>query len=314
VSRTTQVTIDGRQLKLSNLDKVLYPAHGRAKSSFTKADVLHYYAGIAPVILPHLAGRPLTLKRYPEGVEGFHFYEKQCPSHRPSWVKLKRVPRQRGGRDIDYCVIEDRPSLIWVANLASLELHTLLSCKDDVNRPTVMVFDLDPGAPAGILDSARVALWLRDLFVGLKLKCFLKTSGGKGLHLYVPLNTPVTFDQTKAFSRAVAESLEQRYPDRVISKMSKALRKGKVFVDWSQNDRHKTTVCVYSLRARERPTVSTPITWEEAETAARGRKTERLTFEAPEALSRVEERGDLFEPVLKLKQRLPEIEAAKVRR
>lgn len=294
------VTIEGKQLKLSNLGKVLYPSTG-----FTKAGVLDYYTRIGPVILPHLDGRPLTLKRYPHGVEGMHFYEQQCPRFRPPWMTLKSVPRESRAGKIDYCVIDGLAGLVWVANLASLEMHTLLSRREDIHRPTFMVFDLDPGAPADVLDAARIALKLRDLLADLKLQSFPKTSGGKGIHLAVPLNTPVTFEQTKPFAHGVSQVLEREQPDKVVSRMSKALRRGKVFVDWSQNDEHKTTVCVYSLRARERPTVSTPVTWEEIEEAVRRRRAGLLVFETHDALERVHRQGDLFAPVLKMKQRLP---------
>jgi bifunctional non-homologous end joining protein LigD len=304
VSTKEIVSIEGKQLKLSNLDKVLYPSVG-----FTKGQVLDYYTQIAPVMLPHLAGRPLTLKRYPEGVEGNFFYEKQCPSHRPRWVKLKSVPRESQEGTIDYCVIQNLPTLIWVANLASLEMHVLLSREPTVSRPTMMMFDLDPGPPATILDSARLALKLRDFLQDLGLQSFAKTSGGKGIHLAVPLNTRVTFEQIKLFAQAIAQLMERFDPRHVTSKMSKSLRAGKVFVDWSQNDSHKTTVCVYSLRARERPTVSTPVKWEEVQDAVRTDDAEMLTFESHEVLKRVEKHGDLFEPLLTVKQTLPKTAA-----
>ncbi len=296
----TVATIGKRKLTLTNVDKILYPA-----DAFTKGQVIAYYLRMADTILPHLRGRPLTLKRYPNGVDKMFFYEKMCPSHRPEWVHTKKIPAQREEGYVNYCVANEAATLVWVANLASLELHVLLSREENIQQPTSMVFDLDPGPPADMLDCMRVAFRMRDLFKSLKLECFPKTSGGKGLHLYVPLNTKVTFDQTKAFAHGIAETFERDDPKRVISKMSREARQGKVFVDWSQNDEHKTTVCVYSLRAREHPTVSTPVTWEELERAAKKKDPSKLVFRAEDVLKRIEKLGDLFEPVVKLKQRLP---------
>jgi bifunctional non-homologous end joining protein LigD len=287
-----------REVSVSNPNKVLYP-----DAAFTKGEVVQYYLGIAPVLLPHLKHRPLTLKRYPNGVTGPFFYEKMCPSHRPEWVATTRM--KTTNRDIDFCMVEDVATLVWIANLASLELHTLLSRATDLDRPTFMVFDHDPGEGADMLDCIRVALRFRDILDQLGLKAFAKTSGGKGLHLYVPLNTPVTFDDTKVFSRAIAQVLEKEDPSRITTNMRKELRKGKVFVDWSQNDRHKTTVCAYSLRARSRPTVSTPVEWSELERALKKKDASSLVFETADVLKRVKKKGDLFEPVLKLKQKLP---------
>lgn len=294
-----EIRVGRRKLKLSNLEKVLYP-----KAGFTKAQVIDYYARIAPVLLPHLKGRPLTLKRYPNGVEGMFFYEKRCPAHRPSWVKTARVPSERLG-DIEYCVGDDVETLVWAANLADLELHTSLSKAARIERPSFLAFDLDPGAPAGLVECCRVALRIRELFEAMSLRCFAKTSGSKGVQVYVPLNTAVTYDETKPFARQVAELLERETPDEVTSVMSKALRPGKVFVDWSQNDEKKTTVCVYSLRAREQPTVSTPLSWDEVEHTASGKRKKPLAFVAAEVLERVERDGDLFKPVLTLRQKLP---------
>ena len=301
----SEVHIDGKRIKVTNLDKVLYPAVG-----FTKGQVLDYYLRIAPVILPHMKDRPLTLKRYPSGVRGAHFYEKQCPRHRPPWLKLRAVRRENREGEVDYCVVDSRPGLVWVANLASLEMHVLLGRGADIHRPTAMVFDLDPGPPATVLDSARVALLLRKTLDDLGLRSFPKTSGGKGIHVYVPLNTAVTYDDTKPMSHALAEVLEREHPGAIVSKMSKTLRGGKVFVDWSQNDDHKTTVCVYSLRAREHPTVSTPVRWDELEAAVRRRRADLLVFETEAVFARLERYGDLFGPVLTLKQRLPALAAA----
>jgi len=237
---------------------VLWPASG-----FTKAGVIDYYARVAEAILPHLRDRPLTLKRYPDGVEAQSFFEKRCPSHRPDWVETAPVWSGRNEGDIDYCLCNERATLIWMAQLAALELHPSLSLADEIERPTVLAFDLDPGDPAGILECCRVGLRLREMFAELGLECFPKTSGSKGLQVYVPLNVEVTYERTKPFARAVAQTLEREQPKLVVSRMAKKLRKGKVFVDWSQNDQHKTTVAVYSLRARERPAVSTPLQWVE---------------------------------------------------
>jgi bifunctional non-homologous end joining protein LigD len=295
----TEVHIGGKRLKLSNLDKVLYPDVG-----FTKAEVIDYYIRIAPVLLRHLRGRPLTLKRYPNGVDKPFFYEKRCPSHRPPWVKTAAVWSEHSQADVDFCLANDLPTLVWAANLADLELHTSLSLAREIDRPTMVVFDLDPGAPADVVQCAEVALLLRDLFADLRLECFVKSSGSKGLQVYVPLNTPVTYEDTKPFARTVAELLEARHPELVVSNMKKSLRTGKVLVDWSQNDRHKTTVCVYSLRAKSRPFVSTPVTWDEVERAARSRKASILSFDHAEALKRVDRLGDLFAQVPVLQQRL----------
>jgi bifunctional non-homologous end joining protein LigD len=237
-------------------------------------------------------------------VEGEFFYEKNCPSHRPKWVKTAKVWSEGNNRMMEYCLAQDLPTLVWAANLADLELHTSLSRKNNIERPTIMVFDLDPGAPADIVQCCQVGLWLRDLLGKLKLKSFAKTSGSKGLQVYVPLNTSVTYDQTKHLSRALAQ-LEGEHGDLVTSNMSKAVRKGKVFVDWSQNDEHKTTICVYSLRAREEPTVSTPVTWDEVADCLKKKKADLLKFRSDKLIARVEKLGDLFEPVEKLKQKLP---------
>ncbi len=295
-----EVEVEGKQLRLSNLDKVLYPAVG-----FTKGQVIDYYTRIAPVLLPHLREHPLTLKRYPNGVEEKYFYEKQAPSHRPDWVKTVPVPAR--GRTIDFVLANDLPTLVWLANLADLELHTSLSLGKDLERPTTLAFDLDPGPPATIVDCAEVALLLRDLFDNWELESFPKTSGSKGMQLYLPLNTKVTYDDTKPFSKALAELLAKQHPKLVVSTQKKELRRGKVLVDWSQNDEHKTTVNVYSLRAKERPTVSTPLTWDEVEELSDSRDPESVVFDSEDVLARVEEHGDLFEPVAKLKQKLPKL-------
>jgi bifunctional non-homologous end joining protein LigD len=297
------IEVEGRQIKLSNLDKVLYP-----KAGFTKGHVIDYYVRIAPVLLPHLSGRPLTLKRYPEGVNGFFFYEKNCPKHRPDWIKTAKIWSEGNNRYMYYCVVEDVATLVWLANLADLELHTSLSRAPEMPRPTVIAFDLDPGPPANIVQCCKVGLWVREIFAQFGLESFPKTSGSKGLQVYVPLNSNVTYDQTKPFAKAIARLLEERYPDQVVSDMKKSLRARKVFVDWSQNDSYKTTVCVYSLRAKEQPTVSTPVTWQEVESCLKKEDPDLLVFTSGQVLERVEKMGDLFAPVLKLKQKLPELE------
>jgi bifunctional non-homologous end joining protein LigD len=296
------VDIQGRHLKLSNLEKVLYPAVG-----FTKKDVIDYYARIAPALIPHLAGRALTRKRYPDGVDGEPFFEKNAPMHKPEWVKTTPIWSGRNRRTVNYVVADDLPTLVWLANLAALELHPSLALAKDITCPTEMVFDLDPGPPANIVQCCEVGLWLRDIFEHFGLKSFPKTSGSKGLQIYVPLNTPTTYDATKMFAHALAQLLEHDHRDLVLSEMSKQARTGKVFVDWSQNDEHKTTVAVYSLRAREHPTVSTPVSWEEVERAFKKKNPDSLVFEAKQVVARVEKMGDLFEPVLELKQKLPDL-------
>ena len=299
-----EVEVEGRRILLRNLDKVFYPETG-----FTKGDVVDYYARIAPVLLPHLRDRPLTLKRYPEGVEGPFFYEKRCPRYRPAWLRTAPIWSEGNQEDIRYCVVDDLASLVWVASIADLELHTPLALADDFERPTALAFDLDPGPPADVVTCCEVALLLRRLMDRLGLASFPKTSGSKGLQIYVPLDRSATYDATKAFAHAVARLLERAHPSLVVERMLKSLRGGKVLVDWSQNDRNKTTVCVYSLRARGRPTVSTPVRWSEVERAARSRRGDGLVFEAKDVLARVARDGDLFEPVLSLRQRLPDASA-----
>lgn len=297
MTTNTTVTIEGRRIELSNLDKVLYPETG-----FTKAHMIDYYRRVAPHILPHMAGRPVMLKRYPDGVAGEFFYEKTCPAYRPDWLA---GTNGQGGIDIDFCLIDGLPSLVWIANLAAIELHTLLAKVDDLSIPTAIAFDLDPGPPATLLDCCEIALILRDMLDGLGLKSFPKTSGGKGLHFFLPMNTDVTYDQTKQFAKTVAQTMEKHYRGRVVSKMTRSLRAGKVLIDWSQNTEHKTTVCVYSLRARPQPTVSTPVRWEEIEDAVRNKDAGTLVFTADRVLSRLEREGDLFAPVLTMRQKLP---------
>jgi bifunctional non-homologous end joining protein LigD len=298
----SQLQIDGTTVEVSNLNKVFYPETG-----FTKGQIIDYYVKVSPVLLPHLKDRPITLKRYPDGVGGFFFYEKQCPPHRPKWVETTTVPRTEGG-EINYCVISNLSALVWAANLADLELHVFLHRGPKIDQPNSLVFDLDPGAPADILDCCKVALQMKKLFEKLKLKCFPKTSGSKGIQVYVPLNSPITYEKTKPFAHEVAVQLEKAFPDLVVSNMQKVLRKGKVLVDWSQNDSHKTTVCVYSLRAKDHPTASTPVTWEEVEAALKKKNAKKITFESDEVLKRIKKHGDLFAPVLKLKQKLPSLD------
>jgi bifunctional non-homologous end joining protein LigD len=298
VSSRVAVDVAGKHLSLSNLDKVMYPEVG-----FTKGQVIDYYTRIAPVLLPHLRDRPLTLKRYPNGVEGGHFYEKQCPSHRPDWVRSE--PVELSSKTIDFCVCDDLPTLVWLANLADLELHPSLSKVPDVDRPTLMAFDLDPGAGSGLGECCKVALILRDALERLGLECFAKTSGSKGIQVYVPVNVDdVDYRHgTKRLSNALARHLESEHPKLIVASQRKELRKNRVLIDWSQNDEHKTTVSVYSLRARERPTVSTPLLWDEVEAG----DPDALVFEADDVLARVEEHGDLFAPVAELRQSLPEL-------
>jgi len=292
------IEIEGRHLTLSNLDKVLYPSTG-----FRKADVIDYFRRIAPWQLPHLAGRPPTLVRAPDGPGGPRFFEKNCPSHRPAWMRVFGGHEATGGTK--GCLVEEAPSLIWLANLAALELHTHQWTVEDPTHPTAMVLDLDPGEPATIIDCCRVALQLRDTLETLGLQAVAKTSGGKGLHVSVPIvGSNATDAETKTFALALGQLLESRDPKRVLVEMTRAKRPGKVFVDWSQNDRHKTTVCAYSLRLRERPTVSTPVSWDEI---AHAGDRDALVFEAPEVPGRVERLGDLYADSLMLQQELPEL-------
>jgi bifunctional non-homologous end joining protein LigD len=305
VGTDRQVEVDGRELKLTNLDKVLYP-----KAGFTKGEMVDYYAKVADAMVPHLSGRAVTLRRFPEGVDDLDsaFFEKRCPKHRPKWVKTTNVRAGPHAGNIDFCVCDGRPTLIWMAQLAAIELHPSLSLGRAPTRPTVLAFDLDPGPPADVVDCCRVAMRLRDLFGHFGVECFPKTSGSKGMQVYVPLNTPKTsYDETKPFAKAIAQLLEKQTPDQVVSKMKKVERKGKVFVDWSQNHRSKTTIAVYSLRAREQPTTSTPVGWDEVERAAESGDGSHLVFEAGAVLKRIEKKGDLFAPVLELQQELPEL-------
>jgi bifunctional non-homologous end joining protein LigD len=304
MSAPTIVDVQGRKLKLTNLEKVLYPASG-----FTKGQVVDFYVRIAPVLVPHLAGRALTMKRYPGGVgdDQEYFFEKNAPMHRPDWVKTAPVWSESNRRTIHFILANDLPTLVWIANLASIELHPSLSLASDIATPTMIVFDLDPGPPANIVQCAQVGVWVREIFDHFGMRSFPKTSGSKGLQIYIPLNMKTSYEQTKSFAHAVARLLEQEHPELVVSDMKKAVRTNKVFVDWSQNDEHKTTISVYSLRAREHPTVSTPVTWDEVSQALKKKDAELLVFEAKDVLARVEKMGDLFAPVQKLKQKLPQL-------
>ena len=291
-----QVEVEGRQLSLSNLEKVMYPLTG-----FTKGQVIDYYTRVAPVLLPHLRDRPLTLKRYPNGIGGAYFYEKNCPDHRPDWVETAEIELE--SKRIPFCLCNDLPTLVWCANLADLELHPSLSKADRIERPTIMAFDLDPGEPASIKECCEVALLLREVLEPLGLQSFPKTSGSKGMQLYVPLNTDVTYAEVRPLSQALARHLEARHSKLIVSVQKKELRRGKVLIDWSQNHEKKTTVSVYSLRARDRPTVSTPLSWEEVEQG----DPDALVFESGDVLERLEQHGDLFAPVADLRQELPEL-------
>ncbi len=291
------VTVGGRELSLSNLDKVLYPETGT-----TKGEVIEYYARIASTMLPHLAGRALTFHRFPNGVEQKGFFEKRCAKHRPEWVATAPGPGDHNGT-IEYCVIDEAASLVWAANMAALELHAPMALAEDLETPRMVVFDLDPGPPAAIRECARTALAIRDVLAAVDLEAWPKSSGSKGLQLYVPVNTPCTHDEAASFALAVGQLLEKQDPSSVLTSMTKAERKGKVFVDWSQNVRHKTTIAPYSMRARPHPTVSTPVTWDEVEEAADGAT--ELRFLWTDVLERVEEGGDVFAPVLSVEQVLP---------
>jgi bifunctional non-homologous end joining protein LigD len=299
-SKKTPLKVGRRTLEVSNLDKIFYPETG-----FTKGDMIAYYRDIAPVLLPHLKGRLLTLKRYPDGAGAGFFYEKNCPKHKPEWVATAPMVRRQDGVTVNYCVLNDEASLVWAANLASIELHTTLAKATDVTRPTALVFDLDPGAPADVLDCIEVAVWLKKILASEGLELFPKTSGSKGLQVFAPLNTKVDYETTKAYAHELALKLEKDHPDDVLSKPKRTEREGKVFVDWSQNDNHKTTVSVYSLRARERPTVSTPVTWAELAKAQKAGDASALVFETSDVLKRVDKKGDLFDEVRTMKQKLP---------
>ncbi len=291
------VRVGERELSLSNLHKVLYPATGT-----TKAEVIEYYARIAPVMLPHLAGRCITLKRFPDGVDHEGFYEKRCPKHRPAWVGTALGPGDRNG-EIGYCRMDEPASLVWAANMAALELHVPMALAADLDSPRAVVFDFDPGLPAAMRECCQAALWVREVLAAVGLQGWCKTSGSKGLQLYVPLNTPCTHQWASDFALAVGQLLEHQHRDRITTTMAKAERPGRIFVDWSQNARHKTTIGVYSMRARPEPTCSTPVTWDEVEECAEGGR--ELKFAWRDVLARIDQHGDLFAEVLTVQQTLP---------
>jgi bifunctional non-homologous end joining protein LigD len=302
--REQTVTVAGRELKVSNLDKIIYPGDAE-HPPVRKAEVIDYYLRVAPVMLPHLEGRCITFIRFPNGASEKGFYEKRCPKHRPTWVGTATGPGDHNG-EIGYCLLEEPAALVWSANLAALELHALMSKAPDIDTPTTMVFDFDPGAPATIVECCQIALLARDVLESVGLRGWAKTSGSKGLQVYVPLNTPATHDQTGEFALAVGQVLEKQHPSRVTTTMAKVARPGKIFVDWSQNTRHKTTVSPYSMRARARPWVSTPVTWDEVDACATGEVApEEMRWEIDELLHRVEQVGDLFAPVIDTVQTLP---------
>jgi bifunctional non-homologous end joining protein LigD len=305
MGKAATLNVEGKEVPLTNLDKIYYP-----KAGFTKGEMLAYYIKIAPILLPHLKDRPLTMKRYPNGVEAPFFYEKQCPKPTPPFVETCQVARHHKPGSIQFCLANNLPTLVWAANLGDLELHTFLSRFPDIDKPTAIVFDLDPGPPADAVQCAQVALWLREMFSNLGLEVFIKSSGSKGMQTYIPLNTATSYQETAPFAKAVAQTLEKAHPELVVSDMKKALRHGKVLVDWSQNSETKTTVCVYSLRAKDRPFVSMPLEWHEVEKCWQKKDASLVFFEATEALKRVEKKGDLFAPILTLKQSLKEALAA----
>lgn len=295
-SEAVRTEIAGRSLKVTNLGKVLYPLVG-----FTKAQVIEYYAKIAPTMLAHIEDRGVTFKRWPDGVTADGFFNKRCPSHRPDWVGTCLGPGDRAG-GIHYCKLDEVASLAWAANLAALEIHAPMARCSDLESPTMLVFDLDPGEPATIVECCQVALLIREVLDTVGLRAVAKTSGSKGMQLYVPLNTPHTHSHASDFALAVAQLLEKQHPARVTANMAKKERPKKIFIDWSQNSRHKTTIAPYSLRGKDRPTVSTPISWDEVSDGAGG---EPLSFEAFEVVERVESAGDLFAEAVSLEQQLP---------
>ena len=299
------LTIEGRRVDLTNPDKVFYPETG-----FTKAQVVDYYVRVAPALLPHLKDRPLSLKRYPHGVGGAYFYQKQAPEHKPDWLKTTPVWSEERDDDIDYCLANDLPSLVWLANAADLEMHTFMHRAQDLARPTQVAFDLDPGPGADALTCGKVALLLKDRLDALKLKSFVKVSGSKGVQMHVPLNVKCTYEDTKQISRSLAFALAKEHPTEITALMRKELRKDKVFIDWSQNDEHKTTVCVYSLRGTATPSVAAPLTWDELTDAVLAEDIKRLRFTPEKVLARVKKMGDLFEDVETLKQKLPKMPKA----
>jgi len=299
-SNTQELTIEGKTLKLSNLDKLFFPA-----AEFTKGQLIDYYIRISSYLLPHLKNRPVTLIRYPDGVGGKFFYEKDAPKYTPEWVKTFPVPRRNGGTDIRYILVNDLATLVWCVNLGTIEFHSFLHRAPAITRPTAIVFDLDPGEGTNILDCVKVAFLLREILDGLKLQACPKVSGSKGVQIYVPLNTAITYEKTRAFARTVAQALEQQHPQLIISEMAKSARTKKVFIDWSQNSDFKTTASVFSMRAkREYPFISAPVKWGELEEALEHKDASSLDFGPAAAIERCEKLGDLFAPVLTMKQKL----------
>src|SRR5580658_2654830 len=298
-AKETTIEVGGRALSVSNVDKALWPATGT-----TKGEMLDYYGRIAPVLVPHLAGRAVTLKRFPDGVEKGSFFEKNCPSYKPPWLETVKMG------DVNYCLVEGPASVVWLANLAAIELHPTLAAKPDLGSPTSVVFDLDPGAPADVITCARVALLVRDLLAQLHLETWAKTSGSKGIQLYAPLNSGATYEGSAPFAKAVAQLLERRYPELILSYQLKTARAGKVLIDWSQNAASKTTVSVYSLRARPQPTVSTPVSWDELDDALSAGDPTALSFEWAEVLQRIDRHGDLMADLLTVQQEVPELRAS----
>src|SRR4051794_34178197 len=295
-----ELEVGGRRLSIKHLDRVIFPATGT-----TKGELLDYYFRIGETMLPHLRDRLLHMHRYPEGVDGPRFWQKGCPDFRPEWLPTAPVWSRDKGENIDYCVVNELAALIWAVNIGSIELHTSLHLIHDLHGPAVIAFDLDPGDGVGLRECCEVSLRLRSMFERLDMRAFLKTSGSKGLQVYVPLNADgLTYAETKPVARRIAQLLEAETPDRVVSRMARDLRAGKVLVDWSQNTEHKSTVCAYSVRARERPTVSTPVAWDEVEAVAGGDDPATLVFEMGDVVERVGSRGDLFEQVLTLRQDL----------
>lgn len=298
--------------KTVSTDRVLFPRVG-----FTKAQAVDFYRSISKFLLPHLRNRPVALKRYPDTVKDESFWEKDAPPFTPDWVRTFPAPRRSGESEIQSIIINDARTLLWAADLGMIEIHPFLHSVPDLDRPAHLVFDLDPGERASILDCCDVALMLRDCLAGMDLQSLVKVSGSKGLQLYVPLNTPVTYDVTARFAKVVTEKLARRQPKRIVTKMAKELNRGKVLIDWSQNADYKTTVSVYSLRATsDWPYVSMPLTWEEVESAKR-QGAGSLQFEPETALKRLRKLGDLFAPLLTTRQQLPGVsktETAKVRK
>ena len=299
--KRSTVRVAHRDVAVSNLDKVMYPEVG-----FTKGQVIEYYTRVARYLLPHLKNRPITMKRFPDGIDGNYFYEKDAPSFTPKWVRTYPIPRTSEKSLIHYILINDLPTLVWSANMANLEVHPFLAKIPNVDVPTMVVFDLDPGDEANLLNSCEAAFLVRDVLNKLELKSLVKVSGSKGIHLHVPLNTSVTYEMTQSFARSIAQFLEREHPDLIVSEMAKVKRKGKVFIDWSQNSEHKSTVAVYSLRAkRGKPFVAMPVTWDDLKEAVKKSDSSSLFFEPDIALKRLKKSGDLFAAALKIKQKLP---------